>query len=60
MRVMRDHDDGFAVLTVECLQKLENLISRLSIQVSGWFVTEQQGWIGYYRSSDSHPLLFTP
>ena len=41
MRVVRDHDDGFAMLPVESLQKLEDFIARLAVQISGRFVTEQ-------------------
>ena len=40
MRVMRDHDDRLAVLAVERLEQIEDLVARLAIEVAGRLVAE--------------------
>ena len=57
VRVVRDHDDGLAVLAVERLQQVEDLVARLAIEVAGRLVAEQQRRIGDDRARDADALL---
>src|SRR5688572_7458632 len=58
VRIMRDHDDGLALLAVECLQQAQDFITRFAIQVAGRLVTQQNGWVGDNGSGDANTLLF--
>ena len=40
-RIVRDHDDGLAVIAIEGLQQIENLVARLAIEVARRLVAEQ-------------------
>ena len=42
VRVVGDHDDGLAVLAVERLQQVEDLVAGLAVEVAGRLVAEQQ------------------
>jgi hypothetical protein len=54
---VRDHDDGFAVLPVQRLEQVQNLVPGLAVQVAGRLVAQQQGGVGDNRSGDAHALL---
>src|SRR5689334_10999391 len=41
VRIVRDHDDGLAVPLVERLQKIQNLVAGLAVEVARGLVAEQ-------------------
>src|SRR5262252_10088767 len=41
-RIMRDHDDGLAEVTIENLQRGQNLVRRRAVEVAGRLVAEQE------------------
>ena len=57
VRVVRDHDDRLAVLAIERLQQLEDLVAGLAIEVAGRLVAEQQRRVGDDRARDADALL---
>ena len=57
MRVVRHHHDGFAVVTVESLQQIENLFAGFAVEVSRGFVAEQQRRIRHDRAGDANALF---
>ena len=57
VRVVRDHDDRLAVLAVERLQQVEDLVAGLAIEVAGRLVAEQQRRVGDDRARDADALL---
>ena len=57
VRIVRHHDDGLAVLAVERLQQVEDLVAGLAIEVAGRLVAEQQRRIGDDRARDADALL---
>src|SRR6266576_444197 len=57
MRIVRDHDARFAVLAVERLQQVENLVAGFAVQIARGFVAEQQRWVRDNRARDAHTLL---
>ena len=42
VRIVRDHDDGLAVLLVERLQQVEHFVARLAVEVARGLVAQQQ------------------
>ena len=38
VRVVRDHDDGFALISIQGLQEIENLVARFAIEIAHRFV----------------------
>ncbi len=56
-RVVRDHDDGLAVLGVERLEQFENFITRSPIEIASRFVAQQQRRIGDDRTGNADALL---
>src|SRR6185369_4753102 len=58
MGVVRYHDDGLAVLAIERLQKVEDFIAGLAIEIARRFVTEKQSGIGHDGAGDADALLF--
>ena len=57
VRVVRDHDDRLAVLAVERLQQVEDLVAGLAIEVAGRLVAQQQRRVGDDRAGDADALL---
>ena len=57
VRIVRDHDDRLAVLAVERLQQVEDLVARLAVEVARGLVAEQQRRVGDDRARDADPLL---
>ena len=59
MGIMRHHDNRLAVVTVECLQQLQNLFAGFSIQVTRRLIAEQERRIRDDRAGDADALLLT-
>ena len=57
MRIVRDHDDRLAVLAVERLQQIQDLVAGLAIEVAGRLVAEQQRRIGDDGAGDADALF---
>ena len=57
VRIVRDHDDGLAVLAVERLQQVEDLVAGLAVEVAGRLVAEQQRRVGDDGARDADALL---
>ena len=57
VRVVGDHDDRLAVLAVERLQQVQDLVARLAVEVAGRLVAQQQGRVGDDRAGDADALL---
>jgi hypothetical protein len=60
VRVVRDHQDGFVELVAESLEEREHLLAGLRIEVTGWLVTEDDGWIAYDGPRYANALLLAP
>jgi hypothetical protein len=58
MRIVRNHDDRFAMLTIQALQEVQDLVSGFTIQVARWFIAEQQRGIGNNTTRNANALLF--
>jgi hypothetical protein len=58
VRIVRDHDDGLAVLAVERLEQVEDLVAGLAVEVAGRLVAEQERGIGDDAPGDADALLF--
>src|SRR5579862_1721727 len=56
-RIMRHHDDGLAVLAIEEMQKVEDLVSSLAVEVARRFVAEKYGRIGDDGARNTDALL---
>ena len=57
VRVVRDHHDRLAVLAVQRLEQVEDLVAGLAIEVAGRLVAQQQRRIGDDRAGDPDALL---
>ena len=57
VRVVRHHHDRLAVLAVERLQQIEDLVAGLAIEVAGRLVAEQQRRVGDDGAGDADALL---
>src|SRR6476661_319339 len=57
LRIMRDHDDGLAVVAIEHLQQLQDLLGRVPVEVAGRLVADEEGRVGHDRARDRHALL---
>ena len=57
MRIVRHHDDRLAVLAVERLQQVEDLVAGLAVEVAGRLVAEQQRRVGDDGAGDADALL---
>ncbi len=56
-RIVRDHDDGLAVLAVERLEQVEDLVAGLAIEIARRLVAQQQRRIGDDGARDADALL---
>ena len=56
-RVVRHHDDRLAVVAVERLQQVENLVARLAIEIARGLVAQQQRRVGDDGAGDADALL---
>src|SRR5262245_7790483 len=59
MRIVGDHDDGLAVIAIERLQQIENLISGFSIEVARGLVAKKESRIGYDSARNTNALFLT-
>src|SRR6185436_3421556 len=57
VRIVRDHDDGLALLRVQRLQQIQDLIARLAVEVAGGLVAQQERGIGNDRARDADALF---
>ena len=57
VRIVRHHDDGLALVAIERLQQIEDLVARLAIEVARRLVAEQQRRVGDDRARDADALL---
>ena len=57
VRIVRDHHDGLAVVAVERLQQIENLVAGLAIEIAGRLVAQQQRRVGDDGAGDADALL---
>ena len=55
--VVRDHDDGVAVLFVDVFDQLQDLLGRGIVQRAGWLVAEEDVRILHDGAADGHALL---
>ncbi len=56
-RVVRHHHDGLAVIAIERLQEIENLVAGLAIEIAGRLVGEQQRGVGDNGAGNADALL---
>ena len=57
VRIVRDHHDRLAVIAVERLQQVEDLVAGLAIEIAGRLVAEQQRRVGDDRARDADALF---
>ena len=57
VRIVRHHDDGLALLLVQRLQQVEDLVARLAVEVAGGLVAQQERRIGDDRARDADALF---
>src|SRR5678816_567401 len=55
--IVCNHDDGFAMLSIERLKKVQDFIARFSVEVSCGFVAKQQRGIGHNGPRNTDALL---
>jgi len=60
VRIVRHHDDGPALFSIQRLQQAQDFIAGFAIQIAGRFVAEQDGWISHNGAGDADALLFAP
>ena len=56
VRIVCHHDDRLAVLSIERLQQVEDLVAGLSVQIAGWLVAQEQR-VGIARAIVTDPTL---
>ena len=54
---MRDHNNGLAMLAIQPLQQVQDLVARLAVKVARRFVAEQQCRVGDDPARNAHALL---
>lgn len=57
--VVRHHDNGLAMVRVQRLQEVEDLVTRLAIQVAGRLVAQQQRGVGDDGAGNTDPLFLS-
>jgi hypothetical protein len=57
VRIVRDHDDGFAVITIESLQQIKNLVTGFAIEIARRLVTEKECRIRHNRAGNPDSLF---
>jgi hypothetical protein len=58
-RVVRHQEYGFFVILREPLDKFQDFISAMSIQVTGWLIAKQKSWIGDDSARNCHALFLS-
>jgi hypothetical protein len=56
-RIVRDHHDRLAVIAIERVQQIENLVARLAIEIAGRLVGEDERRIRDDGAGDADTLL---
>ena len=56
-RIVGDHDDRLAVVAVERLEKVEDLIAGFAIQIARRLIAEKQCWVCDDGARDADALL---
>src|SRR5438874_12469767 len=56
--IVRYHDDGLAVLPIQGLEQIQNLVACLPVEISGRLVAQEQGWVSDNATGDAGALLF--
>ena len=59
LRVVRDHDDGLAVVAVQLPEQREDVDRRLAVEVAGRLIANEQGRIGDEGARDRDALLLS-
>ena len=57
-RIVRHQDDRLAQAGLQHLQKVENLLGRVAVQIAGRLVGHDQRGIGDQRPGNANALLF--
>src|SRR3974390_2963915 len=58
-RIVRHHDDGLALLLIENLDQVQDVLRALAVEIAGRLVAHQQRWVGDERARDGDALLLT-
>ncbi len=52
-----DHEDSYTVGCMDLVEKFQDLLFRLLVQVTGRLVCQEYLWLAYQGSGDHHSLL---
>jgi hypothetical protein len=58
-RIVRDHDDGFALIAIEHLQQLQHSFGAFAVQVAGRLIVYNYRRVGNQSTRNGNPLLLT-
>ena len=58
--IMGYHEQGNALIGVQCSEDGDYLLAGAAVQVAGRLVRQNQGWVLYQSPGDSNPLLLSP
>src|SRR5215467_10084059 len=58
-RVVRDHQNGFAVLAHELFDERHDFVGALAVEVAGRLVAKEESWVRNNSASDRHALFLT-
>ena len=57
-RIVRDEQQSFLTLVDEILEQLEGALRIQGVEVAGWLVSQNHGWIIGERARNRYALLF--
>ena len=57
--IMSDHDDRFAVSTVELLQQTQDSFRGLPVEIARWLIAQEQRWVRNDGARDGDTLLLS-
>jgi len=60
VRIVRDHHDGLAVVAIESLEQVQNLIAGFAIEVARRLIAQEQRGIVHDGSSNAGALFLAP
>ena len=55
---MGDHDDGLAVLAIECLEERKDFVTGFPVEIARRLIAEEDGGVGDDGAGDADALLF--
>ena len=58
--IVGHHNDGLMRFMVESVHQFKDFFSRNPVQVSGWFIGNQDRRVGDDGAGDRNPLLLSP